>query len=99
MWFDKGSCHKLELGYCISIHKSQGSGFKSTIIALDNSSYVMNNSELLYTAITRAKKYCVLIANNSAVRNAIKKKEVKVKQTFLKDLLVQNVICKHSVNS
>lgn len=99
VWFDKRSCHKLELGYCISIHKSQGSGFKSTIIALDNSSYVMNNSELLYTAITRAKKYCVLIANNSAVRNAIKKKEVKVKQTFLKDLLVQNVICKHSVNS
>ena len=31
----------------------------------------MNNSELLYTAITRAKKYCVLVGNNYAIRKAI----------------------------
>lgn len=82
---------KLELGYAISIHKSQGSGFKSTIIALDNSSYIMNNAELLYTAITRAKKYCVLVANNQAVRMTIKKKEINTKQTFLKDMLLENI--------
>lgn len=81
----------LELGYAISIHKSQGSGFKSTIIALDNSSYIMNNAELLYTAITRAKKYCILVANNQAVRMAIKKKEINTKQTFLKDMLLGNI--------
>lgn len=81
----------LELGYAISIHKSQGSGFKSTIIALDNSSYIMNNAELLYTAITRAKKYCILIANNQAVRMAIKNKEINTKQTFLKDMLLGNI--------
>ena len=77
----------LELAYAISIHKSQGSGFNSAIVGLDGSSYILNNAELLYTALTRAKKYCVLVGKNSAIRSAISKKEIKTKQTFLKDML------------
>ena len=50
----------------------------------------MNNAELLYTAITRAKKYCILVATNSAVRSAISHKEVNNKQTYLKDMLINN---------
>lgn len=88
--FTKSDCKNLELGYACTIHKLQGSGFCSTIVGLDNSSYIMNNSELLYTAITRAKKYCVLIANNYAVVKSIQTKEVKTKQTFLKDMLLEN---------
>ena len=84
--FTKSDCKNLELGYACTVHKLQGSGFCSTIVGLDNSSYIMNNSELLYTAITRAKKYCVLIANNYAVVKSIQTKEVKTKQTFLKDM-------------
>ena len=90
MWFGRDKFKNLELGYCITTHKSQGSGFKSTIIALDGSSYIMNNAELLYTAITRAKKYCILVATNSAVRSAISHKEVNNKQTYLKDMLINN---------
>lgn len=88
--FTKSDCKNLELGYACTVHKLQGSGFCSTIVGLDNSSYIMNNSELLYTAITRAKKYCVLIANNYAVVKSIQTKEVKTKQTFLKDMLLEN---------
>ena len=77
----------LELAYAISIHKSQGSGFNSAIVGLDGSSYILNNAELLYTALTRAKKYCVLVGKNSAIRSAISKKEIKTKQTFLKEIL------------
>lgn len=88
--FTKSDCKNLELGYACTVHKLQGSGFCSIIIGLDNSSYIMNNSELLYTAITRAKKYCVLIANNYAVVKSIQTKEVKTKQTFLKDMLLEN---------
>ncbi|MBU5331715.1 AAA family ATPase [Anaerocolumna aminovalerica] len=73
----------------------QGSGFSSTIVGIDNGSYIMNNCELLYTAITRAKKYCVLVANNYAVKKAIQTKEVKTKQTFLRDMLIEN---KYRVN-
>ena len=88
--FTKSDCKNLELGYACTVHKLQGSGFCSTIVGLDNSSYIMNNSELLYTAITRAKKYCVLIANNYAVVKSIQTKEVNTKQTFLKDMLLEN---------
>lgn len=90
VWFGRDKFKNLELGYCITTHKSQGSGFKSTIIALDGSSYIMNNAELLYTAITRAKKYCILVATNSAVRSAISHKEVNNKQTYLKNMLINN---------
>ena len=65
------------------------SGYLSTIVALDSSSYVMNNCELLYTGITRAKKYCVLVGNNYAIRKAIQTKETNTKQTFLKDMLIE----------
>lgn len=59
-------------------------------LGMDTSSYIMNNSELLYTAITRAKKYCVLVGNNYAIMKAIQSKEIKTKQTFLKDMLLEN---------
>lgn len=88
--FKKAECKNLELAYACTVHKMQGSGFTSTIVVIDNTSYIMNNSELLYTAITRAKKYCVLIGNNAAIRAAIQKKEVKTKQTFLKDFLMES---------
>jgi exodeoxyribonuclease V alpha subunit len=78
---------KLELGYAISCFKAQGSQFHTVICAFDSSAYMLLNAELLYTAITRAKKYCVLVAQNSAIRIAINKRESKIKQTHLKNIL------------
>lgn len=83
----KSDSKKLELAYACSVHKCQGSGFTSAIVGIDNSSYIMNNAELLYTAITRAKKYCILIGNNHAILKSIQTKEVKTKQTLLKTML------------
>lgn len=88
--FSKKDANNLELAYACTDHKVQGSGFTSVIVAMDNSSYIMNNSELLYTAITRAKKYCVLVGNNYAITKSIQTKEVKTKQTFLRDMLIEN---------
>lgn len=88
--FSKSDSKNLELAYACTVHKMQGSGFTSTIVGMDTGSYIMNNSELLYTAITRAKKYCVLVGNNYAISKAIQTKEVKTKQTFLRDILLEN---------
>ena len=88
--FSKTDSKNLELAYACTVHKMQGSGFTSTIVGMDTGSFIMNNSELLYTAITRAKKYCVLVGNNYAISKAIQTKEVKTKQTFLRDLLLEN---------
>lgn len=88
--FTKDEVKNLELAYCCTGHKMQGSSADSVIVVMDNSSYVMNTNELLYTNITRAKKYCVLCGVNSAIRGAIQKKEARTKQTFLKDMLLEN---------
>ena len=78
---------QIEHSYAITIHKSQGSGFSTVIGAIDSSAYVLLNAELLYTLVTRAKKYCVLIGKNTAIRTAIKKREIKNKQTYLNNIL------------
>lgn len=88
--FSKTDSKNLELAYACTVHKMQGSGFTSTIVGMDTGGFIMNNSELLYTAITRAKKYCVLVGNNYAISKAIQTKEVKTKQTFLRDMLLEN---------
>lgn len=88
--FSKKNCKDLRLGYACTIHKMQGSGFKSVIVGMDSSSFIMNNSELLYTAVTRAKEYCILAGVNSSIRKAIRTKEVNNKRTFLKDMLVEH---------
>lgn len=84
---NRDAVKSLELGYAITIHKSQGSGFHTVIVAIESAAYVLLNAELLYTGITRAKKYCVLVGQNSAIRTAISKREIKHKQTYLKHML------------
>lgn len=88
--FEKKQTKYLELAYACTTHKLQGSGFISTIVGMSTNSYIMNNSELLYTAITRAKKYCILVGDNYAISKAIQTKEVNTKRTFLKDMLIEN---------
>lgn len=83
----KSESKNLELAYALTTHKCQGSGFDSVIVVLDGSSYIMNNSELLYTGITRAKKHCVLIGDTGVIKKTITTKEVNKKQTFLKEML------------
>lgn len=98
--FGKSDAKNLELGYACTIHKMQGSGFKSVIVGIDSSSYVMNNCELLYTAVTRAIEYLSLNGVNIAIRKAIQTKEINSKQTFLKDMLLENkdVFCVYNEN-
>lgn len=73
----------IELGYCVTVHKYQGSQVKYVICGLDNSHYTMRTKELLYTMITRAKEYCVLCGENKAIRYAVSHSGSRNRQTFL----------------
>ena len=81
----------LELAYAITCHSSQGSQFDITIVAFDNSSYVMLSNEWLYTAITRAKKKCYIIAENKALNIACTSNKIKHRKTFLKEFLSNGI--------
>lgn len=78
-----GDLKSVELAYAITCHKLQGSSADTVIVAVDFSGYTLLSCEWLYTAITRAEKYCVLWGLNRAIRTAISKVETKNKTTFL----------------
>lgn len=75
------------LGYAITVHKSQGSQADNIIFGCDFNSFKLLSKELVYTAITRAKKHCYVIAQNSALRYAINQNAVSTKQTMLQGFL------------
>lgn len=83
----RGDYPKIELGYALSCHKLQGSEANYVIVGLDMGSRVLLTKEWLYTAITRAKKYCVLCAENKALSFAVQTSNISIKQTMLKGLL------------
>lgn len=61
----------LQLAYATSIHKSQGSEYPAVVIPLVTAHFVMLSRNLLYTAITRARRLCVLVADPRALRLAL----------------------------
>lgn len=66
----------------------QGSGFKAIIGVIDYSTPPsMLTCQLVYTLITRAKKLCILVAQNGALRTAIANNFVSIKRTFLQEFL------------
>lgn len=78
---------ELELAYAMSINKSQGSEYKSVIVAITNEHKQMLQRNLLYTGVTRAKKKCTLLYEPSALRIAIKNEEQYKRETMLAELL------------
>ena len=77
----------IELAYATTVHKYQGSQVKCLICGLDYSHYVMLSKEMLYTMMTRARKYCVIVGENKAIRYACSQSGVIEKKTFLCNLL------------
>lgn len=85
---DKGDERNgLELAYACTIHKFQGSQANIVIFAFDYNSYTLLSKEMVYTAITRAKKMCYIICQNSALRYATATNAISQKQTFLQGCL------------
>ena len=69
---------ELELAYAITIHKSQGSEYPAVVIPLLNGPSMLMNRNLLYTAVTRARKCVTLVGNEATffqmVRNTSQQK-------------------------
>lgn len=77
----------IELGYALSCHKLQGSEAPYVIVGIDMSSWMLLTKEWLYTAITRAKKYCIVCAEAKALSKAISTSNISKKKTLLKEML------------
>lgn len=65
--YDDNSADELELAYATTIHKSQGSEYDIVVIVLMQSAYYMLQRNLLYTAVTRARKRVVIVGEPKAL--------------------------------
>ncbi len=69
--YDQQAARHLSLAYAISVHKSQGSEYPAVVVLLLPEHYPMLQRNLLYTALTRAKKVAVLVGSRRAVARAV----------------------------
>ena len=73
--YELAELDELALAYAISVHKSQGSQYPAVVMPIHSSHYVMLRRNLLYTAITRAERVCVLVGTRSALQQAVRNQD------------------------
>jgi exodeoxyribonuclease V alpha subunit len=81
--YDSADALELSHGFAVSIHKSQGSEYPAVVIPLHTQHYLMLSRNLLYTALTRAKKTVVMIGTPKAVGMAMSNLEATHRFTGL----------------
>lgn len=81
--YDSSKLDMLDLGYATTIHKSQGSEYKSVIINLQCAHYIMLTRPLIYTAITRGKERVTIVGERKALCMAIKRTDTEHRGTCL----------------
>lgn len=80
--------HQITLAYAITIHKSQGSEFDCVVIPLVPGAPIIVTRNLLYTAITRAKKTVVLVGSKQILARMIHNNYTAKRYTLLKDFVI-----------
>lgn len=81
--YDFSEADQLVLAYATSVHKAQGSEFPAVVIPLVTQHYMMLQRNLLYTAITRAKRLCILVGSMRAIAMAVRNNKVAHRYTAL----------------
>lgn len=76
----------LNLSYALSIHKVQGMEYERVVIIMSFSHHIMLNTKLLYTALTRAKRHCILIGESGAFESACRRLEHTKRSTVIQEL-------------
>ena len=89
--YDFSELNELVLAYAITVHKSQGSEYPVVIIPMLTQHFLLLQRNLLYTAITRARKMVIIVGTNKALWIAIKNNKTVKRNTFLRERLKKMV--------
>jgi exodeoxyribonuclease V alpha subunit len=81
--YDFSELDEIMPAYAISIHKSQGSEYESVIVPIMTHHYVLLQRNLVYTALTRAKRLAVFVGTKKALAIAIKNSKPLTRYTLL----------------
>ncbi len=85
--YSRDEMSEVNLGYCISCHKSQGGSFKIVIFISPSSHTFMLNSNLMYVGLTRTTQRCFHVGDIGTINKAVKKKENLKRNTFMQGFL------------
>lgn len=89
VYYTTENLNELELAYAVTIHKSQGSEFEAIVIPVAEVPKKLRYRNLLYTGVTRARRLCILVGEESIVeqmvRNGRKNTRFSCFSEFLKD--------------
>ena len=86
----KGDLNEITLSYAITIHKSQGSEFDVVVMPIIGGPPMLLTRNLLYTAVTRAKRMVVLVGSNVCIKRMVKNNYTQQRFTLLKDFLTND---------
>ncbi|HSC86468.1 MAG TPA: ATP-binding domain-containing protein, partial [Polyangiaceae bacterium] len=81
--YQRAELSQLSLAYAMTIHKSQGSEYPAVVVPMLSQHYVMLSRNLLYTAVTRAKRLCVLVVDSRALALALSETRKEERTTGL----------------
>lgn len=84
-----GAISNWDLGYALSVHKSQGSEWPIVIVALDSyaGARMICDRSWIYTAISRARHKCYLVGESELAERFCRVQKINQRKTFLKDLI------------
>jgi exodeoxyribonuclease V alpha subunit len=87
--YEKDELNDLVLAYAISVHKAQGSEYQAVVMPLLTQHFIMLQRNLFYTALTRAKKLCIVVGSYKALYIAIKNDKPVKRNCLVRDKLVR----------
>ena len=87
--YDDEILEELELAYCVSVHKSQGSEFPAVVMPVWNWPPLLMTRNLFYTAVTRAKKLVVLVGREYCVSRMVSNNQIARRYTALSRRLIE----------
>ncbi len=83
--YEFNALEELELAYAVTVHKSQGSEFDVVIMPVFDTHRLLMTRNLLYTAITRAKKLVILVGKDEALKKFVDNNNIQPRYSGLKD--------------
>jgi exodeoxyribonuclease V alpha subunit len=77
----------MRLGHAVSVHKAQGSQAPAVVVVLHRGHHLMLTRNLVYTAITRAERVCVVVGEPTALHAALGRRDAHARHTRLSQLM------------
>ena len=87
--YPEGDLAQLSHSYALTVHRSQGSEAPCVVLAVDSTHFTLLERQLLYTAVTRAKKLLIIVGSSKALAMGCRKMTSQQRKTGLKEEVVQ----------